>query len=187
MSPPSPLPDLREAKARARRLRQDVAADGASLSHGAALEQVAKSLGFRDWNACSAVLSRQDSAATTPDPARPVGPLPLAVGDPVRGHYLRQPFTARVVRIETLAADRPNWVRLDLQLDEAVDVVRSTRFSNFRRRVVGVIGPDGISAERTSDGAPHLVIELPLQPGYPGCKGATSRSRRFRHRGRSHH
>ena len=41
----------------------------------------------------------------------------------------------------------------------AVDVVTSTRFSNLRRRVTGVIGPQGFSQEKTSDGQPHLVID----------------------------
>lgn len=79
------------------------------------------------------------------------------VGDRVTGEYLSQPFTATVV--EAIAV-RPGWVRLDLQLDEAVDVVTFESFSNLRRRVRGVVGPKGFSAERTSDGQPHLRIDL---------------------------
>jgi Glyoxalase superfamily protein len=40
-----------------------------------------------------------------------------------------------------------------------VDVVTFDSFSNFRKRVWGVVGPLGESREKTSDGQPHLVIE----------------------------
>jgi len=81
----------------------------------------------------------------------------LAVGDRVRGRYLSHPFTARVVSV---ARPRPGWLRLELHLDQAVDVVASESFSNYRTRIRGVVGPKGHSAERTSDGQPHLQIEV---------------------------
>jgi hypothetical protein len=37
-------------------------------------------------------------------------------------------------------------------------VVRSAHFSGLRRRITGVIDKAGVSAEKTSDGAPHLVV-----------------------------
>lgn len=51
-----------------------------------------------------------------------------------------------------VAEQRPGWFQLELQLDEAVDVVTSDRFSNLRARVRGVVGPEGHSQQRTSDG-----------------------------------
>ncbi|MCG7624522.1 glyoxalase superfamily protein [Epibacterium sp. Ofav1-8] len=143
------LPSLAEAKARARDWRRQQADAGTPVTHSAALEHVAHALGFRDWNACAAMLGRQRAQR-------------LALGARVAGRYLSQPFTARIIRA-TPAAGRPGWVRLELDLDQPVDVVTSTRFSNLRRRISGVIGPDGHSRERTSDGQPHLVID-PLAP-----------------------
>ncbi|WP_368484100.1 glyoxalase superfamily protein [Phaeobacter sp. HF9A] len=144
----APLPSLAEAKAMARELRQARADAGESLRHSAALEQVARDLGFRDWNGCAAALQ-------TP------APRAYRAGDRVAGRYLSQPFTARVLRVGAAQAGA-GWVRLDLDLDQPVDVVRFETFSNLRRRISGVIGPEGFSREKTSDGVPHLVIETLL-------------------------
>jgi hypothetical protein len=75
----------------------------------------------------------------------------------VTGRYLSQPFAATV-----LAADqfRPGWFRLVLDLDAAVDVVRFDSFSNLRKRIRVEVGPEGHSKERTSDGTPHVVLDL---------------------------
>lgn len=139
-----PLPSLQEAKAQAKALRQSCAAAGETLSHSAALERVAKDLGFRDWNTCVAGLGR-------------AGPRGLRQGDRVSGRYLGQAFTGEVIRAESVAA-KPGWTRLELHLDQAVDVVRFAAFSNLRRRIRGTVGPQGFSEERTSDGVPHLEI-----------------------------
>ena len=47
---------------------------------------------------------------------------------------------------------------LTLDLEEAVDVVRFDSFSNFRKRVTGMVDAGGVSSERTSDGRPHLQL-----------------------------
>ena len=49
---------------------------------------------------------------------------------------------------------------MTLHFDEPVDVVTFDSFSNFRTRVSKVVGPDGRSFDVTSDGVPHLVIDL---------------------------
>lgn len=139
------LPTLAQAKATAREWRQERAQQGEAHSHSAALEHVAQQLGFRDWNACVATLTQADARQFAP-------------GERVSGRYLSQPFTARILRA-TPAPGHPGWLRLELHLDVPVDVVTSTRFSNLRRRVTGVIGPQGFSQEKTSDGQPHLVID----------------------------
>lgn len=61
-----------------------------------------------------------------------------------------------------MAAETPRsgWFRLVLDLDEAVDVVRFDSFSNYRKRIRAVIGPNGHSKERTSDGVPHVRLDL---------------------------
>lgn len=51
-----PPDDLKTA---ARRLRAALAEDGVSVSHGRALDLVARQLGMRDWNICSARLRRE--------------------------------------------------------------------------------------------------------------------------------
>ncbi len=137
------LPTLSAAKAEAKALRMAKKAEGVTLSHGAALELIAKSYGFRDWNTCKARLPEMATG--------------LAVGGRVTGHYLSQPFAATVVRSE----DRGDgWTYVALGLDYPVDVVRVDSFSSMRQRVQAVIGPNGHTKERTSDGVPHVTLEL---------------------------
>lgn len=139
-----PLPTSAQAKQQARKLREDRAAQGSDVSHAQALEMVAYQHGFRDWNAFHAAIGDRPPDGWVPDGR-------------VTGHYLSQPFTATVISAEML---RPGWFRLVLDLDEAVDVVRFDSFSNFRKRIPVVVGPEGHSKERTSDGEPHVRLDL---------------------------
>lgn len=141
---PGDLPTLAAAKAEAKSLRAERQEAGQTIGHGQALEIVAQANGFRDWNTMAAAL-------------RGTGPEGLRAGDRVRGRYLSQPFSATVLSAEV---SRPGWVRLVLDLDAAVDVVIFESFSNYRRRLRGEVGPEGQSRERTSDGTPHLVLEV---------------------------
>ncbi len=138
------LPSITEAKAQARRLRKELLEQGNEVSHSRALELVARQYGFRDWNTLHAAIGNRPPETWTP-------------GGRVRGTYLAQPFDATVIAVEML---RPGWFRLVLDLDEAVDVVSFDSFSNFRRRISGVIGPAGTTRERTSNGEPHLRLEI---------------------------
>ena len=138
------LPTLVDAKAQAKRLRNDLAAEGTQITHAQALEKTAHRHGFRDWNAMHAAI-------------RDLPPNAWAIGGRVSGRYLSQPFVATILSVEHL---RPGWVRLVLDLDEAVDVVRFEGFSNLRKRLRVEVGPNGHSKERTSDGTPHVVLEL---------------------------
>lgn len=138
------LPTLAEAKAQARRLREGLAAEGRQISHSRSLELVASQHGYRDWNTFHAALGNRP----------PDGFVP---GGRVTGHYLSQPFAATVLSVEM---PRSGWFRLVLDLDEAVDVVTFDSFSNFRKRISGVVGPAGTSREKTSDGVPHLRIDI---------------------------
>ena len=134
------LPSTHEAKKDAKQLRVQLAAAGTIISHTQSLERVAQQHGFRDWNTYVAM------AADTG----------FAPGQRVSGLYLSQPFIATVV---TAAVVRPGWTQIDLDLDEAVDVVTSPAFTNNRKRIRGVVGPKGWSLEQTSDGTAHLQIE----------------------------
>ncbi|MEM1265120.1 MAG: glyoxalase superfamily protein [Pseudomonadota bacterium] len=137
------LPTLTDAKAAARQMRQDLAAEGVEITHAQALERIARRHGFRDWNTLYAAI-------------RHTAPAGWSVGGRVKGRYLAHPFEATVLSAEPLT---PGWFRLVLRLDDAIDVVRFESFSHYRKQITCVVGPNGHSKERTSDGTPHLVLE----------------------------
>ena len=137
------LPPRAALKDQARRLRATMADGGTALSHSAALEAIARQWGYRDWNTLSA--AAPDEVATPR----------WQVGQRVTGHYLGQAF---VGRIKSAAQASGGFWRLVLVFDEAVDVATSARISNFRRQVPCTINGQGITAERTSDGQPHVVL-----------------------------
>lgn len=132
-----------QAKARARAIRAEHAADDRPISHGAALERVAAENGYADWNTFSARLSNAPEIA-------------LQVGDRVAGEYLKQPFAGVVLAVRSIAEG--GALQVTIELDEPVDVVTFESFSHFRRRVNGTISPGGVSYAKTSDGVPHLVV-----------------------------
>ena len=147
-------PTMEGAKAQARALRAALAAEGREVSHSQALELVAKSHGYRDWNTLHAAIGN--------------GPVPpVVLGQVVEGRYLKQRFLGEVTGIRQLSEGRYSEGRysegryeVTLHFDEPVDVVTFDSFSNFRTRVSKVVGPDGRSFDVTSDGVPHLVIDL---------------------------
>lgn len=138
------LPTLSEAKTLAKTLRHRLAEAGETLPYAEALERTAKAHGFRDWNAFHAAI-------------RDRVPEAWRSGARVSGRYLSQPFTATVKRA---VAQPAGWVRLTLDLDQAVDVVRSERFSNHRKRISCTIGQNRTTKETTSDGVPHMVLDI---------------------------
>ncbi|MDR5652401.1 glyoxalase superfamily protein [Ruixingdingia sedimenti] len=135
---------IEAAKAEARALRAALAAQGRETTHSAALETVARAHGFHDWNTLHAQLGNR-----LQPPAMP--------GDRVAGRYLKQPFVAEVLGVTELS---PGRYALVLHFDTPVDVVTFDSFSLFRRRVRAVVGPDGVSFSTTSDGVPHLVLDM---------------------------
>lgn len=138
------LPSLEALKTQARALRASLAAQSREVSHSQALELIAAAQGYRDWNTLHAAIGN--------------GPRPpVQVGQRVRGSYLGQAFNAEVIGV---AAISDGCYRVTLDFDEAVDVVVFDSFSNFRKRVNKVVDPSGISLDRTSDGRPHLILEL---------------------------
>ncbi len=138
------IPGMDAAKAQAKALRASLQAEGREIGHSQALELVAKSHGFKDWNTLHAAIGN------APRP-------PVMVGQVVEGHYLKQPFLAEVVGLTALSDGR--W-QVVLEFDAPVDVVTFDSFSNFRSRVTKVVGADGVSGDKTSDGVPHLVLKL---------------------------
>lgn len=132
-----------EAKAQAKALRGALQAQGHAISHAQALELVARQHGARDWNTLHARLAQRNA------------PPDLALGDRVRGRYLGQPFTGRILGLSGPSSHR----QIEISFDHPVDVVRFESFSNLRHRIRATIDETGTSHRRTSDGAPHLTVE----------------------------
>ncbi|MDX5594974.1 glyoxalase superfamily protein [Pseudovibrio sp. SPO723] len=139
------VPTLSTAKKRAREVRANLALIGKVITHSEALEHVAKELGFRNWNVAAARLSNRPQ-------------LHLSIGDRVSGRYLKQPFEGTVLSVHPIG--HGDAYQLTLQFDEAVDVVRFESFSAYRQRVNATVSPEGVTWAKTSDGAPHLVLDL---------------------------
>lgn len=142
----TPLPSIEDLKSQARRLRATLSDQGTAIGHGRALELLARQYGYRDWNTLHAAVGNRPP------------PCPVALGGRVRGHYLGQAFEGEVIGLVALgAADR---FRVTVAFDDPVDVVTFESFSAYRRRVTCVIDRDGVTAERTSNGRPHMVLQV---------------------------
>jgi hypothetical protein len=138
------LPPIDILKQQAKRLRAGLDEDGDFITHSESLELIAKQYGYRDWNTLYA-------AAGNRPPAKR-----FQLGSRVKGRYLGQPFAGEIVAIRTMPGD---FLRVVIQFDEAVDVIRFDSFSAYRSRVSAVISGDGVTTEKTSDGAPQLAME----------------------------
>ncbi|MCA0922176.1 glyoxalase superfamily protein [Pseudooceanicola nanhaiensis] len=137
-------PSLQSVKAQAKALRQALRAQGTIVSHAQSLELVAQQHGARDWNTLHARLSQQTA------------PADLTLGAQVTGHYLGQAYSGKIVALSGPAGHRT----VEIALDQPIDTVRFDSFSNWRHRIRGTIGADGRSSRKTSDGTPHLSIEV---------------------------
>jgi hypothetical protein len=142
----SSLPSLDELKAQAKRLRSELDTGDTPVNHSRALELMAHQYGYKDWNTLHAALGNQ------PPPA------PLSLGQRVGGTYLGQAFEGEVIAVRVLGEGER--YRITLVFDDPVDVVTFESFSAFRRRVSATIDRRGITAEKTSDGKPHMVLSL---------------------------
>lgn len=140
----TPVANRDQAKARARERRAGPGAGGAPVSDAEALERIAAELGSPCLNTASARLWNEPGA-------------PLQVGDLVAGRYLEQPFTGRAPGVREVAGGAAFDVTI--RFDEAVDVVEFESFPNLRTQVQITVSAAGVSAFRTSDGVPHMVVE----------------------------
>ena len=138
------LPSLEAIKEQARRFRSQTEAKGASITHSQSLEHLAHQYGFKDWNTLHAAIGNSPR-------------VPVTLGARVKGRYLDQAFEGEVIGVHTLS---PGYFRVTFDFDEPVDVVTFDSFSSFRKRVSCTINPDGMTAERTSNGLPQLTLEL---------------------------
>lgn len=136
-------PDTLKTEARA--LRDERAGQGTPISLGQALEATAKSHGYRDWNTVVGTL-KQPLAS------------PVQLGQRVTGKYLKQPFVGTVLSLTSMPGGK--YTHLTIKFDQPVDVVTFDSFSAFRHRVNATIDAYGKSPARTSDGEPHLQLDL---------------------------
>ena len=139
-------PSLDKLKQQAKMLRVEHEAGGGTISHSRSLELLAHKYGYKDWNTLHAAVGN-----------RPVG-CPVSLGQRVMGTYLGQAFRGEVKGIKILGSNE--YFRVTLVFDEAVDVITFESMTNFRKQVFCVIGVDGKTVEKTSNGEPQLTLNL---------------------------
>ena len=140
------LPTIDAVKAQARRLRAELVTEGNPIGHSRSLELVAHMHGYRDWNTLSAAIGNRSASN------------PVVPGQRVKGRYLGQSFVGEIIGVQNLSAS--GRYRVTCRFDEPVDVVTSERWSAYRQRVSCVIDASGATAEKTSDGRPHMMLDL---------------------------
>ena len=135
-------------KAHARRLRDALAAEGIDLSHGKALDLVARQHGERDWNTLSARAGAAANAPqTAPQIASGIASAPFTVGDAVEGLFNGAPATGRIIGLaETI---KPDLWRVTVKFSPPVDASTSANFRAERTRVEMIVGADGRSRRLT--------------------------------------
>jgi hypothetical protein len=130
-------------KSEARALREQRAREGRLLTHGAALEEVARSHGYRDWNTASAELPDRFA-------------VPFQVGMRVKGLYLEQPFRGVLLGVQ-LAVDMRHFTVV-VQFDQPVNVTPDFMFAATRQRVTATVDMRGISPARRGNGQPQMRL-----------------------------
>ncbi len=136
-------PSAQTLKAEARALRESRAANGDNLTHGAALEEVARSHGYRDWNTARAALPDRVAA-------------PFQVGSRVKGFYLEQPFRGMLIGVQ-LHANMQHYT-VTVMFDEPVNVSPGFLFANLRQRVTATVDIRGVSPALRGNGAPQMRL-----------------------------
>lgn len=136
-------PSAQTLKSEARHLREQKAKAGETLTHSAALEAVARSHGYRDWNTARAAL---------PDRV----PVPFQVGMRVRGFYLEQPFRGLLIGVQ-LSGNMQAYT-VTVMFDEPVNVTPTFMFAAMRQRVVATVDINGVSPALRGNGAPQMRL-----------------------------
>lgn len=137
------IQSVQTLKSEAKALREKRSAAGESLSHGAALETIAKTHGFRDWNTARASL---------PDRVA----VPFQVGQRVHGTYLEQPFKGVLIGVQLLS-DQQHF-KITVTFDTPVNVTPNFMFATYRHRVVATIDLHGVTPARRGNGQPHMIV-----------------------------
>ncbi|HCK18932.1 MAG TPA: hypothetical protein DHW36_10485 [Thalassospira sp.] len=138
-------------KAQAKRLRKALAARDVSISHAGSLELLAQSHGYRDWNTAVAMARRNI----------PTNVSDLGIGKRFAGSYLGHAVTG-LIRSVT-ASPTPGVFRVEVHLDEPVDVVESKRFHGFRQRIGARINEHCEPVLTNGTPGPGLSVDLLLR------------------------
>ena len=138
-------PSIDLLKDQARELRRQLEFECISIAHSKSLELLANQYGYKDWNTLHAVAKKKETL------------YPTTIGAKVRGRYLGQPFQGILLGVRRIHA-MPVRFRLTLNFDQPVDVIKFQGLSNFRKRVSCTVDASGRTAERTSDGQPHMHV-----------------------------
>jgi hypothetical protein len=137
------IQSVQTLKSEAKALRDQRSAAGENLTHGAALEAVAKAHGFRDWNTARASL---------PDRVA----VPYQVGQRVHGTYLEQPFKGVLIGVQ-LMGDQQHF-KITVNFDEPVNVTPNLMFAAYRHRVMATIDFQGVTPALRGNGKPQMVV-----------------------------
>ena len=144
------MPSVASLKQQAKLLRASLGAQGQTITHAQALESIAQQWGARDWNTLSALAAPVSKSAQGDANMTRYTP-----GMRVSGRYLGHAFDAK---IKAARANANGYWSLTLRFDTPIDVVASDHFSSFRQQVNCTVSPEGRSAQKTSDGMPHIEI-----------------------------
>jgi hypothetical protein len=130
-------------KAEAKTLREARAQSGQPVTHAAALEEVSRNHGYRDWNTARAAL-----------PDRVV--VPFQVGMRVKGYYLERPFRGLLIGVKLLS-NMQNYT-VTVLFDEPVNVTPNFMFAAHRHRVTATIDVHGITPALRGNGQPQMQV-----------------------------
>jgi len=136
-------PSAQTLKSEAKALRDDHAKAGETLSHGAALEIVARAHGYRDWNTARAMV---------PDRVT----VPFRIGARVSGLYLGQGFRGLLIGVQMLSDMQHHTVTV--LFDTPVNVTPNFMFETLRHRVVATLDIHGQSVALRGDGQPQMAF-----------------------------
>lgn len=136
-------PTASSLKSEAKELRDSLARAGQSLSHSAALEQIAQKHGFRDWNTARAALPERALA-------------PFQVGQRVSGLYLEQKFAGQIIGVQ-MSGNMQSFT-VTILFDEPVNVTPTFMFAVMRHRVTATVDEHGFSISQRGNGQPQMQI-----------------------------
>lgn len=136
-------PSSQSLKTEARNLREHHARSGQPMTHSAALEAVARSHGYRDWNTARAVLPERTA-------------VPFQVGMRVRGFYLEQPFSGVLIGAQLVSGMRR--LKVTVLFDQPVNVTPNLMFAALRQRVTATVDERGVSPALRGNGQPQMRL-----------------------------
>lgn len=137
------LPNIKQLKLEAAKLRNQQAELGPPISLAKSLELLAHNYGLADWNTLSARAKTQTKI--------------LAVGQLVSGKYLGQKFTGTIKAL--LPEPDGQLQKATIVFDKAVDVIKFEDMQNLRRHVRVLVDAHGYCPDKSGNGNPIIVFD----------------------------